>query len=141
MKRNKLKVSKTSRSNISAIVIGVLIASVISILLTVLVANLVLNGHLEENSTAAVIFIIRAISLLIGALIGASLLKQNYLKLVGFITAGYLILLTGTGIVFYSGNLKSFISGAASVLIGGVATLLILQTPRGNRIKRKKFPL
>lgn len=139
MNRNKLKISKAGISHTSAIVTGVVIASVLSLLLTALIANFILNEHFSEKITAAVIFGIRTISVLVGALIGGFILKQNYLKLVGFITVGYFVVLIGAGIVFYDGSFKNFLTGAVSVLIGGVAALLILQTPKGNMHKHKKF--
>lgn len=141
MKRNKLTISKAGRSHTSVIITGVIIASLISVLLTALVTNFILNGHLREKNTTAIIFVIRTISLLIGALIGASLLKQNYLKIVGLITAGYLIIMIGTGIVFFDESFKNFLLGVASVLIGGIAALIILQTPKRNHVKHKKFAL
>lgn len=141
MERNKLKISKAGRAQTSAIVTGVVIALVLSLLLTALIVNLILNGQLSEKITPAAIFVVRAISLLVGALIGGFILKQNYLKLVGFITAGYFAVLTGTGIVFYDGSFKNFLLGVVSVLIGGIASLLILQAPKSNMHKRKKYSL
>lgn len=141
MKRNELKKSKTGRSHTSAIVTGVVIASVLSLLLTALIANLILNGHLGEEIATVAIFVIRVISVLVGALIGGLILKKNYLKLVGFITAGYCVVLIGTGIVFYDGSFKNFLLGVVSVLIGGIAALVTLQTPKNNMHKRKKYSL
>lgn len=139
MKRNKLKISKAGRSHTSAIVAGAIIALLLSVLLTALLANFILNGRLSEKVTAVGIFLIRTISVLAGALIGASLLKQNYLKLVGFITAVYLVALIGTGIVFFEGGFQNVLLGAVSALTGGVAALLILLMPKGNRRKLKTF--
>lgn len=141
MKRNKLKMPKAGASQTSIIIIGVVTASLVSLLLTALTTNHILNGHVGVEIASAVIFAIRSVSLLIGALIGGSLMKKNNLKLVGLIAAGYLIMLTGTGIVFFSGNLKNFLLGVISVLVGGVAALLILQKPKTNRVKHKKFAL
>ena len=141
MKRNKLKISKAGRAQTSAIVTGVVIELVLSFLLTALMGNLILNGHFGENIAQASIFLIRTISVLVGALIGGLLLRHNYLKLVGFITAGYFAVLTGTGIVFYDGSFKNFLLGVVSVLIGGIASLLILQAPKSNMHKRKKYSL
>lgn len=141
MKRNKLKVSKAGRSHTAAVITGVVIALVLSFLLTALMGNLILNGHSGENIAHASIFLIRTISVLVGALIGGLVLRHNYLKLVGFITAGYFVVLIGIGIVFYDGSFKSFLVGAVSVLVGGIAALLILQMPKSNMHKRKKFSL
>ena len=136
---DKLKVSKTGTSHTTAIVTGGVIALLISVFLTALAANFILNGHFSEKSAVAVIFVIRTISLLVGALIGASLLKQNYLKVVAIIAAEYLIALVGMGIVFFDGSFKNFLLGTVSVVIGGVAALLILQAPKSNRLKLKKL--
>lgn len=141
MKRNKLKVSKAGRSHTAAVITGVVIALVLSFLLTALMGNLILNGHSGENIAQASIFLIRTISVLVGALIGGLVLRHNYLKLVGFITAGYFVVLIGIGIVFYDGSFKSFLVGAVSVLVGGIAALLILQMPKSKMHKRKKFSL
>ena len=141
MKRNKLKISKAGTSITSAIVTGIMIASLVSILLTVLVTNNILNGQLGEKIATATIFVIRSVSVLIGALVGGTLMKKNYLKLIGFTAIGYLIVLTGMGIVFFSGSLKNFFWGAVSVLVGGAGALLILQMPKGNRVKHKKFAI
>ena len=81
MKRNKLKLTKGSLSHTAAVVIGVAVATLVSILLTAWGTNLILNGYPTEKCGAAIIFVIRAVSVLIGALIGALLLNQNYLKL------------------------------------------------------------
>ena len=141
MKRNKLKISKAGRSHTAAIITGVVIALALSFLLTAMMGNLILKGHFGENIARASIFVIRTISVLVGALIGGLLLRHNYLKLVSFITAGYFVVLIGLGIVFYDGSFKSFFVGVVSVLVGGVVALLILQMPKSNMHKRKKISL
>lgn len=139
MKRNKLKRSGSSRSLSSAIVSGIGIALLLSVLLTALLASFILNGRLGENSVSVSIFVVRAISLLAGALIGAKILKHGYLKVVGFVALGYLLALIGTGIIFYDGSFKHFLPGVISVLTGGLIALVVLLKPTGSKIKIKKY--
>ena len=141
MKKNKLNTSKTGQSLASAVAIGVIVASVLSVLLSALLSNVVLNGRLQETSVSAIVFVIRSISMLLGALIGGAILKKSFLPLVGFTAAGYLLVLLGIGIVFYDGSFKNFLSGIASVLIGGIAALFIIQRPKNKRNKSVKYIL
>lgn len=139
MKRSKLKISKTDRSHTSAIITSTIIALLLSVLLTALMGNIMLSGHLSEKTVTAGVFLTRSISVLVGVLIGASMLKQHYLKLVSIISAVYFVTLIGTGIVFFDGSFQNFLLGVISVLIGGVAALLILLMPKRNRRKLKIF--
>lgn len=141
MKRNKLQSSVTGRSLTSGIVVGIVAASLLSVLLTALLTNIVLSNNLRENSIDAIVFLIRAISLLVGVLFGAMVSKKKHLQLVGFAALGYLLMLIGTGIVFYDGNFKHFLSGVASVLLGGIAALAIIQRPKGRSHRGRKLNL
>jgi len=141
MKRNRHITAKAGQSLTTVIVVGILVASLLSILLTALVTNLVLNGSFGENSVAPIIFVIRTISLFIGALIGGALSKHKILLQVSLTALGYMIVLLGIGIVFYDGSFKHFLSGAVSVLAGGVAALLILQRPKNKSRRRTKISL
>lgn len=140
MKRNKLQTSKTG-TLASAIAAGVIAASLLSVLLTALLTNLALNGSLGENSISAFVFLVRAISVLLGSLIGGMVLKRKFLLQVGLTALSYLVVLLAAGIVFYDGSFKRFLSGAASVLTGGVAALLILQRPKIKRHRSVKYNL
>ena len=141
MKRNKPKSSRTGGSLISAIITGVITASLLSVLLTALLANFVLHEHLGEESAGVAAFVIRAASLFVGAFVGARVLKKDYLKLIGIIMAGYLLMLIGTGVVLYDESFKHFISGLTSVLFGGAAALVILLRPKVNKHRRVKISL
>ena len=133
MKRNKLKAPKVGQSLTSSLIVGVIAASLLSVLLTALLSSFVLNGRVSEGSADVIIFLIRAVSLLAGILIAAAIYKQKYLPLVGFTALGYLLALLGTGIVFFDGSFKQFLSGVASVLVGGILSLLILTRPKSRR--------
>lgn len=139
MKRNKLKAPKVGRSLTWAIIVGVIAASLLSILLTALLTNFVLNGHLSEGSAGVIIFLVRVVSMLVGALIAAVIYKQQYLPLIGFTALGYLLVLLGTGIVFFDGSFKHFLSGVTSVLVGGIISLLILTRPKNKSRRAIKY--
>lgn len=139
MKSSKLKISKTDRSHTSAIMTGTIVALLLSVLLTALMGNIILSGHLSEKTVTAGVFVTRSISVLVGSLIGASMLKQHYLKIVSIISAVYFITLIGTGIVFFNGSFQNFLLGLVSVLIGGAVGLLLLLMPKHSTRKLRIF--
>ena len=136
MKGNKHKKSTTGRTNTSAIAIGVAIAILLSALLTAGVTSLVLKGSLRESVAGAVVFLIRGLSVLAGALVAGGIKKGKYLQITGFTALGYMVILLGLGIALYDG---SFFGGVISVLLGGAVALLIQQRPKSGRHKTAKY--
>lgn len=141
MKRNKVTISRTGQSLASAITIGILVTSVLSLLLSVLASYFVINGSLQENRIFITVFSIRLISVLLGALVAGAIFKRSYLPLVGTITGGYLLVLISVGGIICGGDFQQFLSGVVSVSIGGIAALLILQRPRKTGNKSSKYSL
>lgn len=133
MKRNKHTSAAVGHSVVTVIGIGAAIAVVLSAVLSALLTSLVINGSIGESQTGIGIFIIRAISVLLGGLVGAGLSKEKYLLTVGIIALSYLLVLLGLGITLYDGSFKNFGSGVISTLIGALAAYLILMRPRGKR--------
>lgn len=139
MKGNKHKKSTTGRTNTSAIAIGVAIAILLSALLTAGVTSLVLKGSLRESVAGAVVFLIRGLSVLAGALVAGGIKKGKYLQITGFTALGYMVILLGLGIALYDGSFRSFFGGVISVLLGGAVALLIQQRPKSGRHKTAKY--
>ena len=125
MKRNKLKTATANRSTISAIGIGVAISAILTGALSALLTSLVINGTTSENNAGIFVFMIRAISVLLGCLAGSSLVEGKMLITIGCTALGYLILLLAIGIIAYDGSFENFIGGAGSVLSGGLASCII----------------
>jgi len=139
MKGNKLKKSANGGTNASAIAVGVVVAVLLSVLFSVVVTSLVLKNRLHESTVGAVVFIIRLISVLAGALVAGVIKKGRYLQITGITTLTYLIMLIALGVVMYDGSFHNFISGALSALLGGAVALLIQQRPKSGRHKTAKY--
>lgn len=141
MKRNKPKMAKVDKSMTSAAITGIAVTVIISILLLVLVGNLILNGHLSEGSTNMCVFVIRMTSLITGILVAAAIWKKEYLKLVGIVIVGYLLILITIGIVFFDGSFKNIAINALSAVLGGVVALGVLLSPKRNKRKLPKISI
>ena len=124
----KLKTHLPGKTN-STMTMGVLIGTVVSLLMSfVLVsvtANLITGNKIPEESARWIVFFTRAISVLVGVMIGTGLTKEKLLITVGAILGSYLLFLMGLGIVIYNGSFQNFWTGILSVLIGGAAGWLI----------------
>ena len=132
-----MKFNKQKFSVVTGAGVGVLIAVVVSILLTGLYGILMLNGQVGESPSMAAVFLIRMVSVAIGGYIAGALTKAHFLPVVGIVTAGYLVLLAGTGIVAFDGSFKNFGSGVLSILLGGaVACITKVKAPK----KQRKMP-
>ena len=77
MKRNIKIAAGSKHSSITAIWIGTLTAVLLSIALTALLTNLVVNGQIGETKTSIFIFVIRAVSVFIGGILGAAIIKEK----------------------------------------------------------------
>lgn len=139
MKRKKLQSSGAHRSNITVILAGMIVSLLFSLLLSVLVATFVLNGSLREETVQPITFGIRMISVFAGTLIGGIVFKEKSLLQVVFTAVGYLLVLFGMGIVFYDGEVRNFLSGGISVLLGAVLSLVVLERTKNRRHKLSKF--
>lgn len=129
-----MKFNKQKFSVITGAGAGVLIAVVVSILLTGLYGILMLNGQVEESPSMAAVFLIRMVSVAIGGCIAGTLTKAHFLPVVGIVTAGYLVLLAGTGIVAFDGSFKNFGAGVLSILLGGAAACITkVKAPKRQR--------
>ena len=141
MKRNKHQATKTDGSIVTAIVIGVLIALVLSTAFIALISSLIQWGNLEENHTSPIVFLCRAVSLLIGSLIGSLISKEKHLMRVGATALGYLLILFAIGIVFFDGSFRSCLSGVASIVFAGVIAIVLLQRGKGSKRIARKYSI
>lgn len=134
----KLKARLPVASNRTATVgtlAGIITAFAISLILVAAITGLVTGNKFPEGSLGLPVFIVRTVAVLVGALVGTGLAKEKCIVTVGIITAGYLVLLLGLGIVMYNGSFKSFGSGLLSTIAGGAVGCLI-RLKLQNRPKR-----
>ena len=111
-----------NKSMLFSIGVGIVGAMIVSILLTIVQANFVLNGKIKEEMTASILFFVRLLSVMIGSLLGTGLYKQKHLQIIGVTSLVYMIILVGTGIIFFDDSFKGFWGGLISVILGGLIT-------------------
>lgn len=126
-------IAKRSCSLTKSAFIGILCAILVSALLTAGLAGLTINGNLNETMSKAGVFLTRAVSVLLGALLGTGLGKSKYLQIIGIVVLGYLLLLIGIGIIMFDGSFQKFVLGVISVMTGGAAACLIRLKPQKTR--------
>lgn len=139
MKGNKHRAAKPLRSQTKAILFGIAVGVLISILLTAGTSTLVLRGSLAEKNTVSAVFIIRVVSALAASLTAGAISKEKHLFVTGLTTLGMFAILIGLGIVLYNGSFQNFFVGLLSVLLGGGVALLILQRPKRKRYTTAKY--
>lgn len=118
-----------------AVIIGIIVASIVSFLLLIGLTSLIVNGTVNEVGTGPYIFIIRTIAAAIGCLTGTVLMKGKYLLIAGSIALGYMVFLLAMGIVLFDSSFKNILSGAASVLLGGAIACFVVLKP----LKKPKY--
>ena len=130
----------TNRTTTVGAVIGIVISFVMSLILIAGITGLVTGNKLSEGSLVWLVFVVRIVTVMVGALIGTGLAKEKCVITAGIIVAGYSALLLSLGIVIYDEAFQNFGAGLLSVIIGGAIGYLIrlkLQNKprRGRKIK------
>ena len=129
MKKHIRTASSEKVTEISAIVIGVLSASIVCFLLTIGLTSIVMNGTVGETTGGLYIFGIRMVAAFVGCVVSTLLMKGKYLLMVGAVSIGYLAVMIATGIVMYDESFKNVLSGVVSVSLGGVIACLVVLKP------------
>ncbi len=117
---------------IKAASIGAIIAMIMSVALTALVASLMLRGKVG-TSGEGLVFTIRLLSAGVGCLIGASLTDEKILPTIGVAATVYLVLLLAQGIGIFGGSFRKFGAGLLSILIGSaIAGIISIKLKSGK---------
>ena len=130
--KTRLPVISNRTATVGAIT-GIMIALVISLVLITALSYLTTSGKFPETSLGWSVFTVRAVAVLMGALVGTALSKDKSVITIGIIVVGYLALLLGFGIIIYDSSFQNFGSGVISAVLGGVIGCLI-------RIKSQNKP-
>lgn len=125
-------------AQITMTLLGIGIALVISMLLSVGQTSLMLQGRLQEDKSSIYVFGIRAVSVLIANLLCVRASEGKLLPMIGIISIGYLAVLLSLGIIMYDNGFQNFIIGTVSVVAGGLIACLIKLKPQKNRKYRAK---
>ena len=127
----------TNRTTTTAILAGIGVAFAISAILVASLSALIAKNILRENS-ASLVFVVRVLAVLTGVLIGTGITKEKHLMTAGIITAGYLAVLLGLGIVLYDVSFKRLGAGVISSIIGcAISCIIRLKSQNKAKITRK----
>lgn len=91
--KNLSQTTTENKNNIIPIIKGIVIAFFITLLLLFLFSILLTYTNISENTTAPVILIITAISILVGSSIGSSKIRKNGLINGGIVGFSYIMFL------------------------------------------------
>lgn len=91
--KNLSQTTNENTNNIIPIIKGILIAFFITLLLLFIFSMLLTYTNIGENTTAPVILVITAISILVGSSIGSSKIRKNGLINGGIVGFSYIMLL------------------------------------------------
>lgn len=137
MKLKSSIVATSGHSSLFGISTGIITAFIMSLILVLGMTSLIMGSNLGENNTTVFLLIIRAVSVLLGVLIGTGLAKVKCIVIAGVVLIGYLTALTGIGIILYDGSFYGFGLSIISATTGAVAGCLI-RLKLQNRPQRRK---
>ena len=135
MKKRMGKAFSAKQAEAPAVMIGIIVASLVSFLLLVGLTSLIVNGTVNEGVVGAIAFAIRTVAAAIGCVDGMVLMKEKYLFITGATALGYMSVLLGLGIALFDGSFKNILSGAVSVLLGGALACFVVLKP----LKKSKY--
>ena len=127
--------------NILAAILGTVCSILVSVIMLAGLASLFIGQMINENFEDVGIFLVRAVSVLIGVLCGTIVVKNKPLVTAGLIILGYLLILIVCSVAIYDGVIDDFVFCVLSVVVGGGVGLVIrlnLQNSKKSRRKTKR---
>lgn len=119
---------------LAAIVIGLVASIVICTGIVLVVPVFILNGNLDPEVIKILAIIVQVIISFVGSFITGSLLRDTKVIAV-CVNAGLLwIILSGSGVLLFEGNIGSWWGGILSCYIGSICSLLLIR--RGTKAKK-----
>lgn len=129
---------KNKQSFGAGVSIGTVVSIVLSVLLAMVISVLIVNEGVSENTIKYSAPIISLIATMTGCIVAARLVGEK-LAIVSSITGiAYLLVLIGTGILFFDGGFHNFLTSILSIAIGCVLSCAICIRGKGRKIKRKR---
>ena len=125
MKQKKYAVTGRGHGLGTNLLFGVGASLIVSLLLSLLLTSITINGSITEDHAGKFVFAARAVSVLIGGLVSAGMEKGKYIPVIGMTALGYLLVVMGVGILFFDGGFREFGTGLISVVIGGCLACVI----------------
>lgn len=139
MKRQSFKQSTQTGKMAIAVLIGLAVSFVLSLLLSAIAAWAVSNGKLQENAIGTVIWPIQFLATAIGCLIATLLMGSMPAVVSGVCGGAYALMLIAVNILFLDGSMEGIGSGVLSVLCGiCIPIILRLRNKKGRRRARRR---
>ena len=130
--------TKNKQSFATVLCIGTLTSLLLSVVLSMIVATLVLNERIGEDAIGLLSRIIMMISSELGCIIAIRLNAEKLAIVSGITGIIYLLILIGTGILFFDGGFHNIWTSIISVTVGCVLSCAICIRGKGSVIKRKR---
>jgi len=102
MKYKNRKLTEVRISITSGILAGTALSLIISLLVTGWMTSLALNGRIGMEQMDVVIFFVRALSVMVGALVATGLYKEKMLMTVEITVGCYMLCIVALGILAFS---------------------------------------
>ena len=139
MKYKNRKLTEVRISITSGILAGTALSLIISLLVTGWMTSLALNGRIGMEQMDVVIFFVRALSVMVGALLATGLYKERMLMTVGITVGCYMLCIVALGILAFDATATNLFGGLLSVTSGGAAACIIrLSAQKKVRYTRKR---
>ena len=138
MQRNN-NAKNTNIKFVSALLIGVLVSVITSIVLTLVTAFGISKEIIQENSMNRGISVIQILSIFGGCIFGISQFKKKKLIIGVAISAGYILILLITGLTAFEKSINNPIQIILSMSLGlGAAIgMHLFKTPKKKYIKKR----
>ena len=133
------KVQIKERSIIFASSLGTAIALCASIIFSLTIPIIILNGTIRDNEIQIIVPIIQFISSFLGIFAATKFVKENKLLVMGVSAGMYLLVLICVALLFFDGLSTKVVTGPIAILAGVVsAAMIVCKKKKRGRGKRAK---
>ena len=139
MKSKNRSLKFSDKSTVYGVIVGAVAAMITGVLIMTGVTSLLIHSRVREHIVGLSIFLIRVIATLVGVMIGTNLTKEKTIVTSGAISAAFLVILTGLGIIFYDESFRDLGLCVLSIMIGGVIGCLFRLKLQNKPIGKKKI--
>ena len=129
---------KNSGSFSKSAALGVAVSSVISLMLSAVLALLVSKERVDATKVDNSMPFISAISVLIGGVIAGKKWDEKLALLIGAVGLIYLFLLSGAGVLIFDGGFHNLGLRLLAVVVGSGISCAICIRGKGTKGKRKR---
>lgn len=122
---------------IYTVCIGVVASLCTSLLFSLIIPVLILNGTITLQTESFIAPVVMAISSLLGAAVSAALTKDSKLRVIAMVAGIYFVLLLCCALLFYDGISKNILTGFITVVAGSAIAFYLTAKRRISKKKRR----